>query len=191
MAKRAGTLAFLLLLLGGLLAAPAQSVPAYTALGSDEAGDATSDMTDLRGLEVRRTKAGISVRMHFEDLPEVVPAGPFALWRIKHSGRPRRECCQVRVNFGPQPELLFTYRPDRCSDCWRTLDVKGRYNADDDTVTFFVPLTIAPFGVGDVISGCPPADEDGMCDGWGPSASTSPASYGDDQLTTRGGFRIR
>jgi hypothetical protein len=70
------------------------------------------------------------------------------------------------------------------------VEVKGRYNADEETVTLFIPLTVAPFKVGDRISGCPPADEDGLCTDGGWSAATSPASYGDDQMVTTGGFKL-
>lgn len=190
MGKAAAVLAGLVLV-GLLAAAPADAVPAYKILGTDEAGDASADMLDVRSLGVRRTKAGISVRIWFEDLPDVAPAGPFALWNFRHDRKPRRECCELRVNFRPQPELLFNYRADRCRDCWRSVEVKGRYDATEDTVTFFVPLTIAPFKIGDRIYGCPPADEDGLCDRSGWSLVTSPGSYGDDFLTTTRRFEIR
>ena len=98
----------------------------------------------------------------------------------------------IRGQLGPTADHSFEFIC-RFPQDGETLALEGVYDADRDYLLLFVPYNEGRIGVGNVITGCPPPDGEGVCATYDQSVYTSPTfgMYGYDGVKTRKPYKIR
>jgi hypothetical protein len=177
---------------GGALSPADASEPWHT-LGIDVRGDWAAGYVDIVATRVRPGAKNLLLRFVFADLPVVPPAGAKVGAHLSTDGG-RTKCCYIRGDLGPTDMHEISYRPRGCHarGCWQELAVRGLYDAEKDRLTVFLPRRELRIGTGDVISGCPPPDGEGVCDSYANAVYTSPTlgMYGYDGITITDPYEV-
>lgn len=199
MRRKAGhVLCFVLLiqLLAPWRAPASEASPLWHTLGTDETGDWDLGHVDITAVRIRQTPWNLLLRFYFRDLPSVPPAGAKVGAHLSRDGA-RTPCCFITGDLGPRPQHTLTFgrapchpwSPPGCS----SIPLHGRYDADKDHLTLFLPFPEAGFEGGDVIAGCPPPDGEGRCDPRRPAVYTSPTNgmYGYDGVVITASYIVK
>lgn len=203
MRRRAGPTMCLVLLLVHLMGPPAGgallrgfSTPRWHTLGTDVVGDWDLGHVDITAVRVRQTPWNLLLRFHFRDLPAVPPPGAKIGAHLSRDGA-QTPCCFIRGDLGPTQQHSLTFGRAPCgiwssADC-SSMELRGRYEAQKDHLTLFLPLPESGFRSGDVIAGCPPPDGEGRCERNSPAVCTSPTNgmYGYDGVVITAPYTVK
>ncbi len=193
-----GLVAFLLL---AALVSPTAAVARtsnWHTLGRDKAGDQEPAYIDVTGMRVRQRGDHLLVRFEFRDLPPTYAPGARVGAHLSIDGG-RRWCCFLRGDLGPLQEhsMSYEHREARgpCEEdpkCRPCTPLEGRYDAERDRLTLFLPLEEVGFESGDVLTGCS-ADEGASVCRSASGVYTSPTfgMYGYDVLRVTNPYVIR